>query len=300
MKKYSVLICLLILSVFMLAGCQQNPVKDATAAESAAGQETAESAAGREDEDNIKVHYINVGNADAILLQQGGFSMLIDAGENKNGKMVVEYIKNLGITKLDYLIGTHPHSDHIGGMDDVIYAFEIGQIIMPKVSHTTKTYEEVLIAAKDKGHKITGAKSGQTYSLGNARAEILSPVKDKYENLNEYSVVLRVTYENNSFLFTGDMEKYNEKELLQANVNLFADVLKVAHHGSSTSSTAAFLQAVNPKYGIISVGKDNDYGHPHTQILRRLTSTMTVYRTDENGTITATGDGSSITIAAER
>lgn len=287
----------------MLAGCQQNPVKYAaapTAAESAAGQETAESAAGREDEGTIKVHYINVGNADAILLQQGGFSMLIDAGENKNGKMVVEYIKNLGITKLDYLIGTHPHSDHIGGMDDVIYAFEIGQIIMPKVSHTTKTYEEVLIAAKDKGHKITGAKSGQTYSLGNAQAEILSPVKDKYENLNEYSVVLRVTYENNSFLFTGDMEKYNEKELLQANVNLCANVLKVAHHGSSTSSTAAFLQAVNPEYGIISVGEDNDYGHPHTQILRRLTSTMTVYRTDKHGTITATGDGSSITITAER
>lgn len=248
----------------------------------------------------LKVYYIDVGQADSILITLGEHSMLIDAGNNDDGKAVVDFIADKGISKLDIVAGTHPHEDHIGGLDDVINAFDIGEIIMPKISHTTKTYKDVLTAIKNKNLTVTAAKAGQTYSFGSANIQVISPVKDKYENLNQYSAVIRLTYKNTAFLFTGDMEKTNEDELLASSADVKADVLKVAHHGSRTSSTSAFLSAVSPQYAIICVGKDNSYKHPHANVLSRLENTMTVYRTDMHGTITVTSDGQNISVHAEK
>lgn len=250
--------------------------------------------------EELKVYYIDVGQADSILITLGNSSMLIDAGNNDDGKAVVDFIAAKGISKLDIVVGTHPHEDHIGGLDDVINAFDIGEIIMPKVSHTTKTYKDVLTAIKNKNHTVTAAKAGQTYALGSANIQVISPVKDKYENLNQYSAVMRLTYQNTSFLFTGDMEKANEDELLASLADVKADVLKVAHHGSRTSSTSSFLSAVSPQYAIICVGEDNSYKHPNANVLSRLQNMMTVYRTDVHGTITVTSDGQSISIDAEK
>lgn len=251
-------------------------------------------------EGNLSVHYIDVGQADCILLIQGTHSMLIDGGNNDDGKAVVSYLQKQGITRLDYVIGTHPHEDHIGGLDNVIKAFEIGQVIMPKVSHNTTTYEDVLKAVKNKGLSITAAKAGQSYTLGQAQMHILSPTKNKYDDLNAYSVVTRVVFGENSFLFTGDMITENETALLKAKANVSADVLKVAHHGSYTSNSKEFLSAVGAKYAVIQVGKGNDYGHPHTNILQRISALSTVYRTDRNGTIVVTSNGKDINVQTER
>lgn len=273
----------------MFAGCSATQPPPETAAP-AQVQETQE----------LKVYYIDVGQADSILITLGNSSMLIDAGNNDDGKAVVDFIADKGISKLDIVAGTHPHEDHIGGLDDVINAFDIGKIIMPKVSHTTKTYKDVLTAIKNKNLTVTAAKAGQTYSFGSANIQVISPVKDKYENLNQYSAVIRLTYKNTSFLFTGDMEKTNEDELLASSADIKADVLKVAHHGSRTSSTSAFLSAVSPQYAIICVGKDNSYKHPHANVLSHLENTMTVYRTDMHGTITVASDGQNISVHTEK
>ena len=249
---------------------------------------------------NLSVHYIDVGQADCILLMQGDNSMLIDGGNNDDGEAVVKYLQSQGISKVDYIIATHPHEDHIGGIDNVINSFEIGQVIMPKVSHNTKTYEDILKSIKNKGLTVTAAKAGQSYWLGQAKVDIISPLKDKYDDLNAYSVVARVVFGENSFLFTGDMITQNETALLKAGTDVSANVLKVAHHGSYTSNSQDFLKAVGAKYSVIQVGKDNDYGHPHTNILRRLTASSEVYRTDRNGNIIVTSNGKDIEVKTER
>lgn len=222
--------------------------------------------------------------------------MLIDAGENKYGKTVYDYLQKNGVTKLDYVIGTHPHSDHIGGLDDVINGFEIGKVIMPKVSHNTKTFEDVLVAIEKKGLKITSPVVGDSYDLGEAKWTVLAPNGEKYDNLNDYSVVIRLEYENNSFLFTGDAEKQSEEEILKGDISLASEVLKVGHHGSASSTTDDFLERVNPKTAIISLATDNSYGHPHKEIIEKLEkNNIKTYRTDTHGTIVASGDGKTIT-----
>lgn len=309
MKKafFTTIILLLCLT---LAGCQIGPISieisdddhasTATEHTTVADNTTAITNVILTNKEGLTVHFIDVGQGDCSLIVQGDNTMLIDAGENSEGEKVVNYLKQHGIKKLDYVIGTHPHSDHIGGLDNVIKSFDIGTVIMPKVSHNTSTYEDVLRAVKNKGLSINGAKAGQKYTLGSATFEILSPVKDKYEDLNEYSVVARLDYGDTSFLFTGDMESYNENELLKNKADVSCNVLKVAHHGSSTSNTKNFLQAVNAQYGIIPVGKGNDYGHPHTKIYNRLLDMMKVYRTDKHGTIIITSDGENISVATEK
>lgn len=249
----------------------------------------------------LKVHFIDVGQADSILIQTpDGKSMLIDAGNNADGQAVVSYLKGQGVSKIDILVGTHPHEDHIGGMDNVINSFEIGQIYMPKVSHTTKTYEDVLTAISRKGLKITSPTPGSTFSLGEVRFTILAPNSSTYEDMNDYSIVLKMEYGNTSFLFTGDAEQVSENEIIAKGYNLKADVLKVGHHGSSSSTSQAFLDKVSPKYAVIMVGSDNNYGHPHKETMDKLEAKgIPVYRTDENGTIVATSDGTNITFNTE-
>jgi competence protein ComEC len=252
------------------------------------------------DSQTLKVKYIDVGQGDSILIQQGLNSMLIDAGNNSDSELVKKNITDQGITKLDYVIGTHPHEDHIGGLDYVINNFQIGKIYMPKVTSTTKTFEDVVNAINSKGLKATVPTPGESFKLGEATCTILAPNGSEYKDTNNDSIVIKVSFGDNSFLFTGDAEDVSENEMLAKGYDLKSDVLKIGHHGSNSSTTQKFLDSVNPKYAIISVGKENEYGHPTKEIIDRLISEkISVYRTDEVGTIVATSDGKNITFNVE-
>lgn len=244
----------------------------------------------------LEVHFIDVGQADSILIEQGEYSMLIDAGTNSAAQTVVDYLEDQDISELEYVIGTHPHEDHIGGMDNVISNFSINTLLFPKVTATTKTYEDVISAAQTKNLKLTVPQVGKTYTLGEASFEILAPNSSSYSSTNDYSIVIKLTYGENTFLFTGDAEELSEEEMLDKNFDLSADLLKVGHHGSDTSTSQAFLNAVNPQYAVISVGVDNKYGHPKKSTMDLLKEKgIEVYRTDEQGTIIAVSDGKNIT-----
>ena len=249
----------------------------------------------------LKVHFIDVEQGDSILIQSDDEVMLIDAGTNAKADFVVDYIKKQGIRKIDYLVGTHPHEDHIGGLDSVIENFDIGTIYMPRVTHTTKTFRDVLNAVKEKGLKITSPSAGTTFDLADAKCKVISPNSKNYSSLNDYSIVIKLSYGKNSFLFTGDAEALAENEIIEKGFDLAADVLKVGHHGSNTSNTEEFLKKVNPSYAVISLGEDNKYGHPHKEVMDRLEKReMTIYRTDKNGTIIAESDGESIVFKLEK
>lgn len=248
----------------------------------------------------LKIHFIDVGQADSILIQQGKAAMLIDAGNNPDSSLVKNYISEQGITKLDYVVGTHPHEDHIGGLDYVINSFEIGKIYMPKATSNTITFQDVVSAIKAKGMKPTVPTVGEVFKVGDATATILAPSSSSYEDINNTSIVIRLTYGNNSFMFDGDAEDVSENEMLLKDLNVKADLWKLGHHGSSSSTTQDMLNKVNPKYAIISVGKGNTYGHPTQQTMSKLKAkNILVYRTDENGTIVATSDGKNITFSTK-
>lgn len=245
----------------------------------------------------VEVHLIDVGQGDSILIEAEDAAMLIDAGENNKGSVVVNYLQSQNIKELDYVIGTHPHSDHIGGLDTVIDSILVNSVIMPKVAHTTKTFEDVLSSLEHKNLKLTAPVVGKQYELGPATFTIIAPNSSEYDDLNDYSVGIKLTYGNNSFLFTGDATNISEKEMLSNGIDLSADVLKLGHHGSSTSSTKDFLNAVNPSYVMIGVGKDNEYGHPHVEIMGALKErNIKVYRTDVQGTVIFTSDGKNISV----
>lgn len=254
-------------------------------------------------EGTLMVEFIDVGQGDASLIHlPDGKTMLIDAGERKEGARVLEVLEEQGITRLDYVIGTHPHTDHIGGLQAVIETIDIGKIYMPKKMHTTKTFENLLQAISEKGLKVNTAKAGVTVLEEQGLfAAFVAPNGDDYEELNDYSAVLRLTFGTTSFLFTGDAEAVSEHEMLAEGHSLSAEVLKVGHHGSTTSNTVAFLNAVSPTHAVISCGEDNSYGHPHQQILKRLSALdATVWRTDKQGTVTVTSDGTTLTVTSEK
>ncbi|APQ99978.1 cell wall-binding repeat-containing protein [Clostridium botulinum] len=249
----------------------------------------------------VEIHYIDVGQGDSILIQQDGHSMLIDAGTNASENTVVNYLKSKGVTKLDYVIGTHPHEDHIGGLDKVIDNFAVDKVIMPKVTHTTQTFKDVITSIQNKGLKITVPTVGDKYSLGVADFTILAPNNSSYSNLNNYSIVIKLKFGNRAFIFTGDAESLSEGEILAKQLDITGDVLKLGHHGSKTSTSQNFLNKVNPKYAVVSCGKNNSYKHPHQETLNKLKAkNIKVYRTDEAGTITATSNGSSLSFNAKQ
>lgn len=241
----------------------------------------------------LQVYYLDVGQGDSTYIRTPkGQHILIDAGDNDKGKDVVEYLNHLGVKQLDVVIATHPDADHIGGLDDVISSFPVKSVYAPKVSHTTQTFKDFLLAVKKQKLTIKTAKAGVEIPLEGVTAKFVGPVKEYGKELNDWSAVLHLQYNDTSFLFTGDAEKQSETDILDNGVDIKADVLKVGHHGSNTSTTASFLKAVSPKYAVISSSKDNKYGHPKKAIVDRLKKAkLTIYRTDTQGTITAISNG---------
>ncbi len=251
------------------------------------------------------VHFIDVGQGDSTLICAGDKTILIDAGENNKGDEVLLYLNRLGITKLDYVIGTHAHSDHIGGLDTVINGIEVENIILSdlpeKMVPTTKTYTDLLEAIDNRDVNLIVAEPKDTYNIGGGTLTLLSPVDDDYKDLNDFSIVSRFDFGNKSVLVTGDAEEKAEKDILQSGAYLNADILKVGHHGSDTSSSKAFLDAVSPEIAVIEVGAGNKYGHPMAETFTKLNMLGTkVYRTDLNGSVIATIDGDKITVTCEK
>lgn len=250
--------------------------------------------------EDLKVHFLDVGQGDSIFIElPTNETILIDASIKEASNKIINYLREEKVSKIDYVFATHPHSDHIGGMSAVIKAFDIGQIYMPKAVTTTKTYENLLLTIKDKNLKIKTAKAGNTIiDTDDLKLVVLAPNQDSYESLNNYSIVLKLTYKEKSFLFTGDAETLSEKEITG---DVEADVLKVGHHGSRTSTSQAFLNKVNPSYAVISVGLNNDYKHPHQEVIDRLEKkNIKIYRTDQNGDIMFTTDGYNIDVKVEK
>lgn len=250
--------------------------------------------------EDLKVHFLDVGQGDSIFIElPTNETILIDASIKDASNKIINYLREENVSKIDYVFATHPHSDHIGGMSAVIKTFDIGQIYMPKAVTTTKTYENLLLTIKDKNLKIKAAKAGNTIiDTDDLKLVVLAPNQDSYESLNNYSIVLKLTYKEKSFLFMGDAETLSEKEITG---DIQADVLKVGHHGSRTSTSQAFLNKVNPSYAVISVGLNNDYKHPHQEVIDRLEKkNIKIYRTDQNGDIIFTTDGYNIDVKVEK
>ena len=241
---------------------------------------------------DLEVHFLDVGQADSIMISCMGEFMIIDAGNNADGPLIVDYLKSLDIDRFKYAVGTHAHEDHIGGMDDIIDNFSVDNFYMPDVVTTTKTFEDVLDALERANVAFGTPIVGDKFTLGSANIEVIY-VGTNEKDLNSTSIVLRLDFGNTSFLFTGDATEEVESNILEKNIE--ADVLKVAHHGSKYSTSWKFLKKVAPKYAIISVGLGNSYGHPGANVLQRLEKAgIQVYRTDEVGTIIAKSDGNKI------
>jgi competence protein ComEC len=243
----------------------------------------------------LRVSFIDVGQADSILLQQGNEFMLIDAGNNGDIQTVKDYLTSQGVKELQYFIGTHKDEDHIGGADGVINSFKVGKVYFPKQVATTQTYKDFVTAVKNKGMSLTVPKVGEQFKLGEAAVTVLAPNSSEYEDSNDYSIVVKVAFGSTTFLLTGDAEARSEKELVATGKDLSATLLKVGHHGSLTSTSQAFLDKVNPKYAVISAGTGNKYGHPAQEIMDKLKAKgIKVFRTDEQKTIVATSNGKDI------
>ena len=251
------------------------------------------------EEGALSVYFIDVGQGDCeFIVLPDGKTMLIDSGEKDYSSGVIKKLRSFDIETINYLIITHPHTDHMGGMSDIINDFYIDTIYMPKASADTETFEKLLETIRDWEEPVHTARAGLTFhsdEKNGVTAEFIAPVGTEYNELNDYSAVVKITYKDSSFLFTGDAEKYSENEMLTSSrKKLDCDVLKVGHHGSRYSSSKEFLKAVSPQYAVIECGKDNAYGHPHSQTLNKLEKAKAeLYRTDRDSDIlfVTHGDG---------
>lgn len=255
------------------------------------------------DSSPFSVHVIDVGKADSILIECGGKAMLVDGGTADRGEPVAEYLNRRGVKRLDYVVNTHPDDDHIGGLAEILEQYPVGQYFAPELPSdlipTGKAYRDVQETLNKKQLSVTVPKSRESFSLGEAEVRVLAPIKTG-DSTNNNSLVLRLTFGDTGFLLMGDAEKEEEKDLLQSGAELSADVLKVGHHGSKNSTTKALLNAVKPKYAVISVADDSN-GLPKRDTLKRLDAAgATVYRTDISGTVIFLSDGTNITVVTEK
>lgn len=282
-SKITNILIYFLISVILFAGCSANKQASTTSNESYPSN-------------ILRVHYIDVGQGDSILVQINNKNLLIDAGDKDHKEKLKSYLKKQGVNKLDYIVATHPHGDHIGGMAEIINNFQVGKFYAPKITSSTNAFENMVDALKKKNNKINVAKTGVSFKLDDkVECEMLAPNSSKYDDVNNYSAVIKLTYGNTKFLFTGDAQKLSEKEILLNKSDLSCDVLKVGHHGSSTSTSKEFLEKVKPKIAVISCGKDNDYGHPHKETLTSLKSINSkIYRTDLDGSILLISDGNKV------
>ena len=247
-------------------------------------------------ENNMVTHFIDVGQGDCILIQVNHKNILIDSGTNDSKRTLIRYLKNNNVTKLDYVIATHPHDDHIGGMASVIKNFEVSEFYAPKVISSSQSFKDMIGALKNKSLKIKITKPNIALDLGpNTSCIMLSPNKTNYEDTNNYSCTIKISYKNSTYLFTGDIQDISEDELLYKGYDLKAQVLKVAHHGSKTSTSQEFLNKVSPQIAVICCGFYNSYGHPNKETLDKLKkSNSIIYRTDFNKNIVLISDGTTI------
>ena len=280
------LACLLI--CLLLTGCVVVQVEEKPPAKAPEGS------------NGLEVHYIDVGQADSILLQCDGANMLIDGGNVEDSDLVVAYLLEQEVTTLDYVINTHAHEDHVGGLPGVLAVFDTKNIWCPVTEYDSACFEDFVKYADQQELALVCPEPGSTYALGGAEVTVLGTVKEDYDT-NNSSIVLRVDYGVTSFLFTGDAETAAEKDILEAGYDVSATVLKVGHHGSETSSSYQWLREVGAEYAVISVGEGNSYGHPHEVILSRLRDAdMTVYRTDLQGSIVCHSDGQAVTFTTDQ
>ena len=251
-------------------------------------------------DDNFQIHYLDVGQADAALVLCGEQAMLIDGGNKDDSSLMYAYLQKQGIDHLDYMVCTHPHEDHGGGLPGALNYASVDVAFAPMASYDNDIFLDYQKYLTEQGISITVPTPGETYSLGNAEFEILGPITQS-DDLNDMSIVLKLQYGDTSFLFTGDCEKEEEADILKAGYDLSSTVLKVGHHGGDTSTTEQFLKAVMPEYSVISCGMDNAFGHPTAKVLGRLGDVNTkVYRTDLQGNITCYSDGISVRFEVEK
>ena len=255
-------------------------------------------------EGELEVHFIDVGNADCTLVRQGDFALLVDAGERGDDDDILDYLNRHGVTDLDLVIATHAHADHIGAMAKVIEALPVARFVfapMPEsATPTTATFVSMLEALDGKQVAVEAAQPGAVYEVGSARLQVLAPIRES-EDTNDMSVVTRLTFGERAFLFTGDAGVAVEEDLLASGYALQADVLKVAHHGSTTGNSTAFLSRVSPAYAFIPCGEDNSYGHPHEEVLAALLNRQSkIYRSDIHGDVVFVTDGKKLTVQTER
>lgn len=249
---------------------------------------------------SFAIHFIDVGQGDSALVLCDGAAMLIDGGESDQSSLLYSYLRDLDIRHLDYLVATHPHSDHIGGLSGAVQIARVGTALSPVDDWDTKTFRSLKKYLAEQDVAFTVPAAGDAFDLGSATVTVLGPLKD-YDEVNDTSIVLRIDYGETSFLFTGDMERTAEADLLDAGADLRATVLKAGHHGSDTSTSYPFLRAVDPACAVISCGAGNSYGHPDAGTLSRLRDAgAAVYRTDLQGTVICESDGETVTFTTER
>ncbi len=249
----------------------------------------------------FEVNFIDVGQADSALVICDGEAMMIDGGNVADSQLVASYLKERNIDALEYVVCTHAHEDHAGGLSAVLSVADAERIYAPEKKADTKAYKNFVKKANERNLEIENPAAGENIYLGSSTVEFLGPINEKDKDTNNTSIVLKITYGDTSFLFTGDAEREEEEEILESGMNLKSTVLKVGHHGSETSTSYPFLREIMPEYAVISCGKDNSYGHPHEETLSKLIDAGTeILRTDKSGHIVMKSDGKTITVSTEK